>query len=145
MSTDIRDRCRAALEEHLISGVVGTDADVPIEFENVKFETPAGPYLSCWLNWPDSKPASLGNARGSNRHTAWFCVAVFVKEGTGTKLMWDMAGVVEALFSRTSIPVGNGESMNFHVAKAVQNQPAGGFWVATVMAPFYVDTCGQSS
>ena len=143
--SDIRERCRAALYDRLLSGVDGTDADVPIEFENVKFVTPAGSYLSCWMVWPDSKPASIGNGRGSNRHRAWFCVAVFVKEGTGTKAMWEMAGIVEAVFSRTSIPVGDGESMNFQVAKSVQNQPAGGFWAVTVMAPFYVDTCGPST
>lgn len=132
-----RDDLRAEFETRLLAAVPSLD----IEIENIKFDQPKTLWASCWVAFTDSGRASIGTTRRFDRHPGFFNIDLYAPEDTGTKTLWETAGVIEATFNATAFTLPDSGYVVCQVAKIVNGPLRDGYLTKTLMIPFYLDSC----
>jgi hypothetical protein len=132
---------RAACADWFQTGFAPEYPAVPVKFENQPYDMPSTPWACFSIKWTERIQPTIGSTREPRRQWGFIMVDVYVPVDTGTSVMLQMADFVEGIFDKAIIPAGANGSVSCQVAKTVIGGNVNGYYEATVMVPFYLDSC----
>jgi hypothetical protein len=127
------EAARAAIEGRLNTNWSTTS----IQWDNVKFTPPDGPYVRCHIIFGAREKPNLGKDIAIVRNTGTIVLSIFVKQNTGTATMRTYADTLKAIFDTQQFSGITCREGN------VDDLPETAGWLGTnLWFPFYFDDVG---
>jgi hypothetical protein len=118
----------------------GANPDVPIRYENVKFDVPETSYVHFRVQWVKGRRASIGTANRFERHHGMVVIEIYAAEDRGMKEIYDLSDQLEEMFSEKTYSLPEGYITCYVTTVSVYGQiNTDGYYMAMVTVPFHYD------
>lgn len=113
------------------------EAGVPVFYDNVKIETPNGPFLRHKIMDTSAVRSEInGGTTHFNRYTGVVQIDVVVPENTGTHRARQLADIASAIYRGKSISYGDSGQITFRIPSTQSAGVMSGYYRLVVRCPF---------
>jgi len=137
----IKNDARASIADLFQTEFAAEYSSVPIRFENLPQDQPATAWVYFGIKWTERNQPTIGSTREPRRQWGFILVDVFVPSDSGTATLLQMTDFIEGIFDKQIVNAGASGTVSIMVSKTNMGGVINGYYEATVMVPFYIDTC----